>query len=250
VTINGTDSVRVAFRHPSSAQEMAVARLQIERVKEASKLVSPRAPKRRCSDVGPPAGFRVLSTRQVRARSADLMVALSSRSFAVRPSGPDDRLTPFPPLFPGATWTRYDNPYFYGPYYSNYYYSPYFFSPFGYSYLRYYPGFYVPVAVIVPGEGGGGGIGSDHNRPPENGRAINGLGYTRVDRRGAETGSSDGGGGSVRSSGSAGGLLRGYTAGGDASSGASSSCPAGQQRRQRFQRVVQRIDAAHARRCR
>jgi hypothetical protein len=90
-------------------------------------------------------------------RVIDLMVALSfPRSFAIRPSGPDDRLTPFPPLYPGADFidAAYDYPYLYGPYYSNYYYSPYFFSPFGYSYLRYYGGgFAAPYAVIVPGDG-------------------------------------------------------------------------------------------------
>jgi hypothetical protein len=239
VTINGTDSVRVRrFRPPvERAQKGAPAaavRLRIEHVKEAAKLVSPRAVEAALLETSArfPLSSRVLldlDKSGVDDRVIDLMVALSyPRSFAVRPSGPDDRLTPFPPLFPDFVDASYDNPYFYGPYYSNYYYSPYFFSPFGYSYLRYYPGFYVPVAVIAPGEGGGGGFGSEHNRPPENGRAINGLGYTRVDRRGVDTGSSDGGGaGSVRSSGSRGTVSpRGYT-GGEASSGASSSSSGG-----------------------
>jgi hypothetical protein len=69
------------------------------------------------------------------------MVALSfPRSFAIRPSGPDDRLTPFPPFSTGADFidASYEYSPLYGPFYSNYYYSPYFFSPFGYSYLRYY----------------------------------------------------------------------------------------------------------------
>ena len=244
VTINGTDSVRVRrFRPPVERARKGVpaaaVRLQIEHVKEASKLVSPRAVEAALLETSArfPLSSRVLvdlDKSGVDDRVIDLMVALSyPRSFAVRPSGPDDRLTPFPPLFPGADFVdaSYDYPYFYGPYYSNYYYSPYFFSPFGYSYLRYYPGIYAPVAVIVPGDGGGGGFGSDHNRPPENGRAINGLGYTRVDRRGADTASpagSDGGGGaSVRSGGSRGTVSpRGYT-GGEASSGASSSSSGG-----------------------
>ena len=51
-------------------------------------------------------------------RVIDLMVALSfPRSFAIRPSGPDDRLTPLPPLLPGADFidASYDYPYLYGP---------------------------------------------------------------------------------------------------------------------------------------
>jgi hypothetical protein len=237
VTINGTDSVRVRrFRPPVERAQKGVpaaaVRLQIEHVKEASTHVSPRAVEAALLETSArfPLSSRALvdlDKSGVDDRVIDLMVALSyPRSFAIRPSGPDDRLTPFPPLFPGADFidASYENPYFYGPYYSNYYYSPYFFSPFGYSYLRYYPGFFSPAAVIVPGDGGGGGVGPGRNLPPENGRVVNGLGYTRVDRRDAGSSSDGGGGGAtVRSGGSRGTVSpRGYTAG-ETSSGSTSS---------------------------
>jgi len=241
VTINGTDSVRVRrFRPPAGRAQTGVpaaaVRLQIDDVTEASKMVSPRAVEAALLETSSrfPLSSRVLldlDKAGVDDRVIDLMVALSfPRSFAIRPSGPDDRLTPLPPLYPDFIDASYEYPYFYGPYYSNYYYSPYFFSPFGYSYLRYYPQFYAPVAVVVPGAGGGGG--QDRNQPPERGRVINGQGYTRVDRRGDSAVSDGGGGGggggaTVRSGGSRGTVSpRGYTAG-DASSGSSSSSSGG-----------------------
>jgi hypothetical protein len=241
VTINGTDSVRVRrFRPPTERAQKGVpaaaVRLQIEHVKEASSHVSPRAVEAALLETSArfPLSSRALldlDKSGVDDRVIDLMVALSfPRTFAIRPSGPDDRLTPFPPLFPGADFidASYDYPFFgYGPFYSNYYYSPYFFSPFGYSYLRFYPNFYAPVAVIVPGGGGSGGIGAPDNRPPQNGRVVNGFGYTRVDRRDASGDDGGGGGASIRSGGSRGTVSpRGYTAG-DASGGATSSSSGG-----------------------
>ena len=164
VTIGETDSVRVRRFRPSADRALAgvpaaAVRLQIEHVKEASKHVSPRAIEAALMETSArfPLSSRVLvdlDKAGVDDRVIDLMVALSyPRSFAVRPSGPDDRLTPFPPLYPAApisstpaTTTRTSS----GPYYSNYYYSPYFFSPFGYSYLRYYPYYpYYPPAVVI-----------------------------------------------------------------------------------------------------
>ena len=240
VTIGDTDSVRVRRFRPAAERARAgvpaaAVRLQIEDVKEASSQVSPRAIEAALMETSArfPLSSRVLvdlDKAGVDDRVIDLMVALSyPGSFAVRPSGPDDRLTPFPPLYPGADFidASYDYPYFFGPgygsYYSNYYYSPYFFSPFGYSYLRYYPQYFAPGVAVIPG-GGDFGSGDDH-RPPENGRAINGLGYTRVDRRGAESSAPDGGGGSTsRSGASSGGTVsrRGYTSG---DSGSSSPAP-------------------------
>jgi len=239
VTIDGRDSVRVRrFRPPAGRARAeapaAAVRLQIDHIKEASKLVSPRAVEAALIETS--ARFPLSSRALVDLDKAgvddgviDLMVALSyPRSFAIRPSGPDDRLTAFPPLYGGAAFidASYDYPFLYGPYYSNYYYSPYFFAPFGYSYLRFYTQIYAPFAVIVPGDGGGGGGRPDHNLPPENGRVVNGLGYTRVDRRDA-VGVGDGGGGggaSARSGGSRGTVSsRGYTAGDSGSSSTSSS---------------------------
>jgi hypothetical protein len=243
VTIGGTDSVRVRrYRAPVERAQKGVpaaaVRLQIEHVKEATKYVSSRAIEAALMETSSrfPLSSKALvdlDKAGVDDRVIDLMVALSfPRSFAIRPSGPDDRLTPFPPLYPGADFidAAYDYPYLYGPYYSNYYYSPYFFSPFGYSYLRYYGGGFAPVAVILPGEVASGG-GAGHNLPPENGRAVKGFGYTQVDRRNGSAVSGevggDGGGASARSGSSRGTASpRGYTAG-DAGSSSSSSAGGG-----------------------
>jgi hypothetical protein len=248
VTIGGTDSVRVRrFRPPVgrayTGLPAAAVRLQAEHVKEASTLVSPRAVEAALMETSArfPLSKKVLvdlDKAGVDDRVIDLMVALSyPRSFAVRPSGPDDRLTPFPPMFPGADYVdaAYDYPFFgqyFGPYYSNYYYSPYFFSPFGYSYLRYYPQVFGPGVVILPSDGGGGGGGGVGGRPPENGRVVNGFGYTRVDRRDDTSAFGGGGESTPRSAGSRGTVSpRGYTndSGGSApaSSGSGGSSSSG-----------------------
>ena len=129
VTIGGTDSVRVRRFRPSAERAQAgvpaaAVRLQIEHVKEASTHVSPRAIEAALMETSArfPLSSRVLvdlDKAGVDDRVIDLMVALSyPRSFAVRPSGPDDRLTPFPPLYPGGADfvdASYDYPYFFGP---------------------------------------------------------------------------------------------------------------------------------------
>ena len=239
VTIGETDSVRVRRFRPSGDRARAgvpaaAVRLQIEHVKEATKHVSPRAIEAALMETSArfPLSSRVLvdlDKAGVDDRVIDLMVALSyPRSFSVRPSGPGDRLTPFPPLYGGADFVdaSYEYSPFYGPFYSNYYYSPYFFSPFGYADLRYYP-YDVPGVVVSPGDGGGGGgnLDPDDYRPPQNGRAVNGLGYTRVDRRGDSGGSDPS---PTPRSGASGGTVsrRGYTSG-EASSSSSSSSSSG-----------------------
>jgi hypothetical protein len=242
VTIGDTDSVRVRrYRPPqdrlAKGVPAAAVRLQIDNIKEATKYVSPRAIEAALMETSArfPLSSRALvdlDKAGVDDRVIDLMVALSyPKSFAIRPSGPDDRLTPFPPLYPDFVDASDDFNPFYGPFYSNYYYSPYFFSPFAYSYWRYYPGLYAPVAVIVPGGGESGGGGNGSGRPPERGRAINGKGYTLVDRRGdvaTPNGGADAGGTtSTRSGGSRGTVSpRGYS-GGESSSSSSSSSSGG-----------------------
>jgi hypothetical protein len=239
VTVGNTDSVRVRrYRPPVERAQQGVPaaakRLQAEHVKEATKYVSPRAIEAALMETSSrfPLSSRVLvdlDKAGVDDRVIDLMVALSyPRSFAIRPSGADDRLTPLPPVF-GADYidASYDYPYLFGPYYSNYYYSPYFFSPFGYSYLRYYSRFSSPYPYeLVTGGGGGGSV--DGGRPPEAGRVINGRGYTLVDRRDGISSGDDGGGGvSTRSGGSRGTVSpRGYS-GGDAGSASSGSSGGG-----------------------
>jgi hypothetical protein len=249
VTIEGRDSVRVRrFRRVDTPRPTdppaAAVRLTVEHVKEASRLVAPRALEAALIETSArfPLSSKVLrdlDKADVPDSVTDLMVALSfPRAFAVRPSGPDDRLTPFPPLYPDFVDASIDYPYFYGPYASSYFYSPYFFSPFGYSYLRYYPQFIVPGAII--GGGGGDGGGGSSASPPRDGRAINGRGYTRVVPRDRVAASEDGGASTPRSSGAARGTVtpRGYTAtdggassgssgGGNSSSGGSSSSGGG-----------------------
>jgi hypothetical protein len=236
VSIDGRDSVRVRRFQPPAGRARAgvpaaAVRLQIDDVKEASTRVSSRAIEAALIETSArfPLSAKVLRDLDqsgVDDGVIDLMVALSyPRAFAIRPSGPDDRLTPFPPLMGGADYLDAEfEPFFYGPYYSNYYYSPYFYSPFGYSYLRYYPQFYTPGLAILPGDGGGGIGAPGKNLPPEHGRVVNGLGYTRVDRRDAISGDGGGGGGaSTRGAGSRGTVSpRGYS-GGEAGSSSSSS---------------------------
>jgi hypothetical protein len=235
VSIDGRDSVRVRRFQPPAIRAQAgvpaaAVRLQIDDIEEASRLVSPRAIEAALIETSArfPLSSKVLRDLDksgVDDGVIDLMVALSyPRSFAIRPSGPGDRLTPFPPLMGGADFLDAEfDPFFYGPYYSSYYYSPYFYSPFGYSYLRFYPQFYSPVLAIAPGDSGSGIGGPGKNLPPEHGRVVNGLGYTRVDRRDA-TGGSDGGGASTRSGGSRGTVSpRGYSGGESSSSSGGSS---------------------------
>ena len=197
VTIGGTDSVRVRrFRPPveraRTGVPAAAVRLQVEHVKEASEHVSPRAIEAALMETSArfPLSSRVLvdlDKAGVDDRVIDLMVALSfPRSFAVRPSGPDDRLTPFPPLYPGADFVdaSYDYPYFFGPYYSNYYYSPVLLLA-----VRLLVSPLLPVRTFCHPPSSSRARRRRRRwrrrqgRPPENGRAINGLGYTRVDRR-------------------------------------------------------------------
>jgi uncharacterized membrane protein YgcG len=232
VTIDGRDSVRVRrFRSvkPQVPPPAAAVRLTTDHVKEASGFVASRALEAALVETGArfPMSSKVLldlDKAHVPESVIDLMVALSyPQSFAVQRSEPDDRLTGFPlSLAPGGDFVdaSLDSPFFYG----SYYYSPYFFSPFGYSYLRYYPGFVaLPIAVTVPGEGGGVPGKADL---PEVGRAVNGRGYTKVYPRDHD-GSVAGGSPSPtpRSGTASRGTVspRGYTAGDSGSSSSSGS---------------------------
>jgi hypothetical protein len=238
VTVEGRDSVRVRRFRPAAdrvktAPPAAAIGLRIEHIKEASALLAPRALEAALIETGArfPLSSKTLldlNTAGVADSVTDLMVALSyPQAFAVRSTGPDDRLAPPPPLYPDFFDASFESPFyyspFYSPYYSNYYYSPYFFSPFGYSYLRLYPQFAAPGVVIIPGDGGGGGLPG--NGRPENGKAVDGLGYTRVyPRDRGATGADGSGEATSRSGGSSRGSVspRGYTAG-ESSGGSSSS---------------------------
>jgi hypothetical protein len=235
VTIDGRDSVRVRrFRTatPRPQPPAAAVRLTTDHIKEASTFLAPRAIEAALIETQSrfPLSSKVLidlDKAGVADSVIDLMVALSyPKSFAVRPSGPDDRLLP-PPLFtePGYFDASLEYPYYYSPYYfgyAGYFYSPYYFSPFGYSYLRFYPEFGLPIAVIEPGGGGVPG----RNNFPQQGKAVNGFGYTRVFPRDRDGTVIDGGATpSARSTATSRGSVspRGYSAGDGGSSSSSSS---------------------------
>lgn len=237
VTIAGRESVRVRRFRPAedrarSTPPAAAARLSIDAITEASGVVSPAVIEAALLETN--TRFRLsskvlrdLDRAGVADSVTDLMVALSyPGAFAIRPTAPVDRLAPLP-LGADFLDASFEYSWMYGPLYSNYWGSPYFFSPFGYSYLRLYPQYAIGGGLlpggIFPAEVGGG---VPSNRLPENGKAVNGQGYTRVypRERGSATESGGGGDGRAGSTSSSRGTVspRGYTAG-DASSGGSSS---------------------------
>ena len=154
---------------------------RIADVKEASARVSAGVMEAALVETG--AGFDLssealldLDRGGVPDRVIDAMVAMSyPRAFVV-----DRRPSPDGSLLPDISDTWYGGWSF--PYYSSYYgaYSPYLFSPFGYGYWgSYYPYGYsfIPGGGVIPlvtdsGAGGGG-----------DGRAVNGVGYTRIRTR-------------------------------------------------------------------
>jgi hypothetical protein len=163
----------------------------------------------------------------------DVVVALSypkrftidanQREIALRPGEPREgesfgrrRGYGFDPMF-DPTW----DPYYYG----RRYYSPYGYSPYGYGYgygagYGWYPG-QRPVVIVV--------TDPKPSQPREEGRAVNGRGYTRSrpatnptpDRSGSGSGSGSSGGSS--SAGSSEGSSSGGSSSGGSSSGGSSS---------------------------
>jgi hypothetical protein len=150
-------------------------------VKEASARVSPGVMEAALVETG--AGFNLtsqalldLDRAGVADRVIDAMVAMSyPREFVV-----DRRPSTQGSLMPDIDDTWYGGWSF--PYYSSYYgaSSPYLFSPFGYGYWgSYYPYGYsfIPGGGVIPlvTDPGAGGAGD--------GRAVNGVGYTRIRSR-------------------------------------------------------------------
>lgn len=195
IEIAGRENIRVrryrradrasAARQTGLAPRLGATAFTLDDVKEASARVSPRVMEAALVETG--AGFNLSSEALIdldRAGVADsvidAMVAISyPRQFVVdRPStsSPGGLLTDIDDMW----FAAYPFPY-YPSYYSRYLYSPYLYSPFGYSYWGAYgyypygttfvPGGVIPV-TINPGDGGGG-----------DGRAVNGVGYTRIRTR-------------------------------------------------------------------
>lgn len=174
---------RVAQPDATSAPVVRATRLTLADVKEASGKISPRALE--AALVETRAGFNLnakalldLEAAGVPGSVVDVMVALSYPDRFVIERTRDDR----------AGTIFLNDPFFldYGFYspLTDFYYSPYYFSPFAYSYLgRYDPRAFGGYGYIV--EGGGGG-GTPEARPSGAGRAVDGLGYTRVRQRDPE----------------------------------------------------------------
>ncbi len=168
----------------------------------------------------------------------DLMVALSYPDKFQVERRLEQSLDLYPPSFAGADWNGYVGfgyPYlsWYPEYYGNY---RYYYSPFGYA----YSGLYGPYS---PYYGGSSSVGGGTATPPSadtgDGRAVNGIGYTRIRPRdavpaessgGSSSGSSSGGRSTVSSGGGysqSGGGSSSSSGGGSSSSGGGSSSSGG-----------------------
>jgi hypothetical protein len=241
VDVSGQQTVRVrSYRRVSEVTKIGsglthASPLTLDDVKEASTKVSARTLEAALVETGSSfdlTGKDLLSLQDAKVPGSvtDLIVALSYPDrFIVERRARDDT-TPTTTLVDDPFFVGYAFGYpmwgdfgFYSPLYGPY--SPYFYSPF-YGYLPwYYPRYYGNTYYILYGEntgsggGGGGGGGGGQVRPSGAGRAVDGLGYTRVRPREAEptpsgsqsgsmasssggsSSSSGGGGGSVSSSG-------------------------------------------------
>ena len=249
VDVSGQQTVRVrSYRRVSEVAKIGprlthASPLTLVDVKEASTKVSARTLEAALVETGSSfdlSGKDLLSLQDAKVPGSvtDLIVALSYPDrFIVERRAREDT-TPTTALLDDPFFVGYAFGYpmwgdfgFYSPLYGPY--SPYFYSPF-YAYLPwYYPRYYGNTYYILYGEdtGSGGGGGGGQVRPSGAGRAVDGLGYTRVRPREAEptpsgstgsrsgsmvsssgeSSSSSGGGGSVSSS--------GFSSGGSGGSG-------------------------------
>jgi hypothetical protein len=251
VTVASRESVRVRRYRPSidragsqtASQASAAAgriraqaaseRLTVENVAEASRAISSGALE--AALIESRARFALsgktllmLDAAGVPDSVTDLMVALSYPSaFVVKRASRDDRLTSVDPYGYIGPWgmggTYFPGDYFPGDVYGSYFDSGYYYSPFGYSYLRSYP-------VVFGGAVGAfdtAGVGSARTAAKEEGRVIDGLGYTQViTTREAEASAASGDSSSVRGASDRGAVTSaGYSAGdsGSSSSGGGSS---------------------------
>jgi hypothetical protein len=225
--INGRANVRVRRFQRRAGQRRAGASWTVEDIKEASTKVSPAALE--AALIESDARLRLSSRSLVELDEAnvpdgviDLLVALSYPDKFQIERRAEASLDLYAPGYAGAEWSGYwgyglEYPYFssYQGYYDNYryYYSPLSYGYYGLAggYSGYYPGSAITVGVDpVPSQDSG------------NGRVINGVGYTRVRPRAAQTADSGGGGQSGTSS-SGRATSGGYSQG----SGSSTSSSAG-----------------------
>ena len=248
VDISGQQTVRVrSYRRVDEVAQLGpglshASPLTLDDLKEASSRVSPAALEAALVETGSTFDLSgkdliALQDAGVSERVTDLVIALSyPERFVVERRARDDRAPSAAMIddpfllgwaFGYPAWSDVYG--FYSPLYGRY--SPYFYSPFAYEYLRWYDPRYFGGSFVVIGDGIGGGGGSDQPRASGSGRVVDGLGYTRVRPREAETtqnppsasitppsaggGSSSSGGGSVST--------QGFSSGSSGSSGGSSS---------------------------
>jgi hypothetical protein len=235
IEIGGRENIRVGrYRRAdeapvngSIAPRLGATRFTVEDVKEAAGKISPRAVEAALIETG--ASFDLNSRTLLDLDAAgvadsliDLMVALSyPKQFVVERRA--NTLGTFATI--DDPWDLYSYYYPYGaaffPYGAIYSYwdrySPYFYSPFGYAYWAGYGGGYYPASGFVTVDGG-----QPDSARTGAGRAINGVGYTRILPR--ET-SADGGGGRTRNGTSS--SPSGDSSGGNSSSSGSSSSSGG-----------------------
>jgi len=246
VDVSGQQTVRVrnyrrvAEASRSSAGLAHATPLTLADVKEASTKVSARALEAALVETG--SSFDVtgkdllaLQNAKVPGSVTDLIIALSYPDrFVVERRARADTAPASPigddPFFLGwafgyPLWWDYG---FYSPLYGPY--AGYFYCPF-YAYLPWYDPryYYGGGGFVIIGDGGGsagGGGGGGQVQPSGRGRAVDGLGYTRVRPREAEptpvasapgsVASSSGGGSSSSSGGGSGGSVssQGFSSGG------------------------------------
>jgi hypothetical protein len=225
--INGRANVRVRRFQRRAGQRRAGASWTVEDIKEASAKVSPAALEAALieSDARLPLSSRslvALDEANVPDGVIDLLVALSHPEKFQIERRAEASLDLYAPGYAGAAWSGYSGygfgyPYLsgYQDYYGNY---GYYVSPFSYGYYGLYGGYpgysgYYPGSAIT--------IGVDPVPPQDsgNGRVINGVGYTRVRPREAQTADSDGGRSGTASSGRA--TSGGYSQGSGSSTSSS-----------------------------
>lgn len=238
---------QVRRRVTSVAPRLGPAPFTVADVQEAATRVSARV--LQAALVETSAGFdlsgrivRDLERGGVADSVIDTMVALSYPSHFIVDRPASQSSSAFGPVgFGDTSFGLWPSPYYgaqYGAPYGGYYdpygsalWSPYFYSPFGYSYWGSY-GSYLPYGSLAPA--GFIAIGDDADRSDGNGRAIDGVGYTRIREREPEraaqptdssgTSSTSGGSSSPRGGGASGVSSGGYSGG---SSGGSSGGDSG-----------------------
>lgn len=216
----------------TSAPRLGASAFTIDDVTEAASHVSARVVE--AALVETRAGFNLSSDALRRLQRAgvppgviDTMVALSyPRHFIVE--RPDSQASgAFAPVDPGVfgdPWSALSSYPYYGTYWDPFW-SPYVYAPFGYAYWASYGG-YFPYSPFVPATGF---VQIEGPEREDAGRAINGVGYTRirerevVERNGGDGNSagSSGGSSSGGSSGWSGGGASGASPGGYSSGGGS-----------------------------